>query len=165
MSIPEHVSKLQLPEGVTSLYVNRCDDTILKRHNLHRHYGAPHRLTNLRADQQAHYQPERYVPFLAYADAIIFAYDRQQQGFSSFYLEGGVQDALDSTHWEGLFITEILRWWEADIADEDILHIGAYFGLRHTALVLESIYSKTDGEGFSSLADIAEWKKEVLQRM
>ncbi len=159
------IRELGLPDSITRLVLGDCQDVVLQRHRLDKDYACPYSITDLWKQEQAVYDTDRYKPILAYADATIFAYDTIGQGFVSYDIETGYEPWGYCLTWDGVFVSEILRWWEYEIPDEDILYIGNYLGLKHTALALESIYSTTQGKGFADHKQLDQWEEEMLVKI
>lgn len=160
--IRELMSQINLPPHVFELFDENCTDTIMQKHRLDKDYTYAYSIIDLKKNEQDAYYIDRYKPILACAHATIFAYDTQKDGFTTYYIEGDVDVDGECFTWDGIFCQEILRWWEYEIPDEDILHIGNYFGLKHTKQILESIITATDGKGFSNEEQRSRWENEML---
>ncbi|MBC9912817.1 hypothetical protein [Chitinophaga varians] len=156
---------LNLPGNVMELFDETCHDAVMQQHRLDKDYTYPYSILDLKKYQQDSYNIDRYKPVLAYAHATIFAYDTQLGGFITYDIESNVEADSECLTWDGVFCREILRWWEYEIPDDDILHIGAYFGLKHTQQVLESIVASTDGKGFSDAEERSRWQKDILTQI
>ena len=66
--------------------------------------------------------------------------------------------------WEGLIVSEILRWWENEVNEEDILHIAKLFGLKYTKEILDSFYFTTQGKGFATFEEVEQWKNSLIDK-
>jgi len=158
------IVELGLPQTFLDMYDETCNDEILLR-EFHRDYTAPHAiLSYLTKEQQNHYLIDRYKPILSYAHSTIFAYDTITKGFITYYIEL-MPDNPEYLTWDGLFIDEIIRWWEYEVSDKDILHIGKLFGLKYTKEILDSIYSTTDGNGFATSEKRDKWRSKMLDKI
>ncbi|MBC9929978.1 hypothetical protein [Chitinophaga qingshengii] len=157
--IRELMSQINLPPSVFDLFDEKCTDAVMQKHRLDKDYTYPYSIIDLKKNEQDAYHIDRYKPILAYAHATIFAYDTLKGGFTTYYIEGDVDVDGECFTWDGLFCQEILRWWEYEIPDEDILYIGEYFGLKHTSQILDSINA---AQGFSSEEQRIRWKNETL---
>ena len=153
---------LNLSQGVLDLFDGNCKDEIMQRHFFDKSYSDPYMVLSIEKFQQDTYLVDRYKPILAYSGETVFAYDMLLKGFISYNIESTVADLPSCLSWDGLFISEILRWWEYEISDEDILHIGRYFGLKHNQEILDSIYETTDGQGFSTGKALTEWENAMI---
>jgi hypothetical protein len=159
------IHKLNLSQGISDLFDGNCTDRIMQQHFFDKSYSDPYMVLSLEKFQQDVYAADRYKPILAYSGATVFAYDSVLKGFISYDIESAVTPVQSCLSWDGLFIPEILRWWEYEVSDENILHIGRYFGLKHTQEILDSIYETTDGEGFSTGKAIAEWENAMIVKI
>ncbi|PSK93529.1 hypothetical protein [Taibaiella chishuiensis] len=151
-----------LPDGIIRLLGARCDDPVLQQHRLHKDYACPYAITDLTKREQEVYAIDRFKPILAYAHATIFAYDTLKKGYVTYDIESEPDVAAGCLTWDGVFVSEILRWWEYEIPDADIIYIGHYFGLHYTEQVLQSIYARTDGKGFPTYKALNAWEQEML---
>lgn len=156
------IRSLQLPQTVSDLFAGTCTDAVMKRYALDRVYTDPYKVLDLERFQQEIYLVDRYKPLLACVSDTIFAYDTVLRGYITYSIESKVTAMATCLSWDGLFITEIRRWWEQEISDEDILHIGGLFGLHATPHILNSIYETTDGAGFARLEDISRWEEQMI---
>ncbi|UTW64560.1 hypothetical protein KFE98_10600 [bacterium SCSIO 12741] len=129
-------------------------------------YNAPYSILQLTEKEQQIYQTNRYQPIFSYSHSTIFAFDTELGGFIRY----DVEDELDEKDiivysWDGLFVNQILFWWECEIPDEEIISIGDYLGLNHTREILRSIYDKTNGNGFKTVDSASQWELEILKRI
>lgn len=159
------IRALGLSPTVSELFEGSCKDEVMQRYLLDRSYTDPYMVLSLEKIQQDTYLIDRYKPFLAYASSTIFAYDTLLKGYVSYNIELDVTDLKACLTWDGLFIPEIRRWWEYEISDEDIIHIGQLFGLKHTAEILQSIYDETGGEGFATVQALAVWEAAMIAQI
>lgn len=159
------IKQINLPRNVIELFNENCTDAVMQQHRLDKDYTYPYSIIDLKKYQQDAYNVDRYKPILAYAHATIFAYDTQLGGFTTYDIEGSVEADNECLTWDGVFCREILKWWEYEIPDNDILHIGAYFGLKHTKQVLESIVASTGGNGFSDAEERSRWEHDILTKI
>lgn len=156
------ITELQLSPNILSLFDGNCTNQIMKDYHFDKDYQDPWAILNLKKTQQDTYLIHRYKPILAYTYSKIFAYDSKLNGYTSYYIEEKMTEAQHCFTWDGIFITEILRWWEYEISDQDIINIGNFFGLKHTLEILDSINETTKGEGFSTQPEIDDWKNRMI---
>lgn len=159
------IPTLNLSPNVLELFQGNCNDEILKRHFFDKDYADPYMVLTLQKDQQQVYLIDRYKPILAYASSTIFAYDSKLKGYISYDIESDVEPSRECLTWDGLFVSEILRWWEYEVGYEDILYIGSFFGLKHTKQILDSINNTTNGNGFSTGAALSLWQNAMIEKI
>lgn len=156
---------LKLPQNVLDLFEGNCKDEIMKSHSFDKDYADPYMVLSLEKYQQDIYLVDRYKPVLAYASATIFAYDSKSEGYISYDIESGIEDSDKCLTWDGLFVREILRWWEYEISDEHIIYISNFFGLKHTEEILESINRTNDEDGFATFKEVEVWVNEMIEKI
>ena len=154
------IVELNLQPVILDLFNENCKDKIIGKYCLG--YACPYQILDLPKIQQNHYCVERYKPLLVDYGCKIFAYDVVSKGFTSYSIELFIEKELQILTWDGIFIDEILHWWEKEITDDEILYLGNLFGLKYTKLILESIYSTTNGKGFSSFREKEKWKQDII---
>lgn len=154
---------LKLPQIIPDIFDGICKDEIIKQ-KLNNQYTAPYAVIELTKKQQDNYLIDRYKPILSYGHATIFAYDTELKGFITYDIEMMTRNPKCLT-WDGLFISKILRWWEYELSNEDILHIGNLFGLKNTKYILNSIYTSTNGKGFATFEAADEWKNKMYNEI
>ena len=155
------IIELNLPSIVLDLFNENCKDKIIDKYCSG--YTYPYQILVLSKIQQNHYCIDRYKPLLVNYETIL-AYDIVLKGFILYSIERFVEKELQILKWDGIFIDEILNWWESEIADDEILYLGNLFGLKYTKLILESIYSNTNGKGFSTLKEKEKWKQDIIRQ-
>lgn len=158
------IINLNLSATVLELFNGTCNDEVMER-EFHKDYTIPYAILELTKEQQDEYLIDRYKPILAYAHSTIFAYDSKLKGFIVYNIEEDIVEKEECLTWDGLFISEILRWWEYEVSDDDILYIGNLFGLKHTQKILESIYSTTEGIGFPTFEEAYKWEKTLIDQL
>lgn len=157
------IVSLNLPSIILELYDGKCKDEIVLKYAIY-NYGYPAKILDLNKDQQKHYLTERYCPILCYLEDTIFAYDQISKGYVTYSIEY-FEDKSESLTWDGLFINEVLRWWENEIEDEDILYIGNLFGLKYTKEIISDIYTTSEMSKLSSFQDIFLWRNKLLDKI
>lgn len=159
------IPTLNLSKNILTLFKGECSDEIMKKHFFDKDYSIPYEILYSTKKQQDAYLIDRYKPILAYATEKIFAFDTKLRGFNKYYLETGIQDDEYCFTWDGLFISEILFWWECEIPDNEILYIGNYLGLNYTKEILDSIYKSTNGKGFATGKSLTDWENKMLNQI
>ena len=138
--IKKMIIDLQLPQIVLQLFNGNVIDKIANSHFLSDKYKEPYTLFEIPLEQlYVAYKVDRYVPFLACHQSKIFAYDKLTKGFIAYSIECFREDNLQRLTWDGLFVDEIIAWWEDEWSDEDIMHIGGLLKLKHTKQLIEDI--------------------------
>lgn len=155
---------LKLPPIVLELFNGTCNDKVMEL-TFHKDYTILYAILELTKEQQDEYLIDRYKPILAYAHSTIFAYDSKLKGFIVYNIEEDIVEKEECLTWDGLFISEILRWWEYEVSDDDILYIGNLFGIKQTKQILESIYSISDGKGFPTFEEAYKWEKTLIDQL
>ncbi|MDR2920332.1 MAG: hypothetical protein LBV72_13340 [Tannerella sp.] len=155
---------LKLPAVVLDFFNETYNDEAME-YELHEDYAIPYAILELTKKQQDEYLIDRYKPILAYLHSTVFAYDSKLKGFIVYDIEDKIIEKEECLTWDGIFVNEVLRWWENDISDEDILHIGNLFGLKHTKEILDSIYSTTEGKGFPTFEDTYKWEEAMIDQL
>jgi len=155
---------LKLSGIVLDLFNETCNDEVME-YGLHEDYVIPYAILELTKKQQDEYLVDRYKPILAYAHSTIFAYDSELNGFIVYDIEDKIVDKEECLTWDGIFVNEVLRWWENDVSNEDILYIGNLFGLKYTKEILDSIYSTTEGKGFPTFEDAYAWEEAMINQL
>lgn len=165
----DHIRKLipslGLSPNILKLFEGNCNDETMKRYSFDKDYADPYMVLTLQKDQQDVYLIERYKPILAYSNATIFAYDYKLKGFISYDIESNVEYHNECLTWDALFVGEILRWWEYEVVDNDILYIGAFFGLKYTQQILDSIKQTTNGKGFATGKELTKWENAMIEKI
>ena len=159
------IPTLGLSKNVLELFDGKCEDDVMKSHFFDKDYADPNMVISLLKYQQDAYLVDRYKPIIAYAGASVFAYDSKLKGYISYDIESHLEQEEECLTWDGLFVGEVLRWWEHDISEEDIIHIGDYFGLKHTKEILDSIIATTDGKGFATGKEITAWENSMIDKI
>lgn len=154
---------LKLPPIILDLFNGTCTDNIVLR-NLRQDYGEPYQIFCLTGLQQDSYFTDRYKPILSYTNSTIYAYDMVSKGYIKYSVELMNKNPEYFT-WDGLFVRDILFWWELEISDEDILYIGNLFGLKYTKDILDSIYITHDKNGFTSFQDTELWASAMIAKI
>ena len=147
------------------LFDGNCYDEVLRHNYMEKDYAAPYAVVDLTKHQQDAYLIDRYKPILAYAHSTIFAYDAILKGFICYDIEDNLEKMKpECLTWDGLFVSEILRLWENEVNEEDILHIAKLFGLKYTKEILDSFYFTTQGKGFATFEEVEQWKNSLIDK-
>jgi len=142
------ILSLKLPPVVMDLFNGTCTNERLKC-LLGTRYQAPYLLLEIPLHQAVkQYKVDRYVPFLAVWQNIIFAYDGEKKGFVRYGIESFDADNLQLLTWEDLFLEEVIAWWELEWQEEDIIYMSDLFGLKQIEEVLREL-ALCDEKGLS----------------
>jgi len=156
------IVELNLPSIVLDLFNENCKDKIIRKYCSG--YSYPYQILDLPKVQQNQYCIDRYKPLLVDYGDNIFAYDVVSKGFTLYDIELFIEKELQILKWDGIFVGEILNWWEYEATDDEILYLGNLFRLKYTKLILESVYSTTNGKGFSTLKEKEKWKQDIIRQ-
>ncbi|MGI6153492.1 MAG: hypothetical protein ACOYJB_06660 [Christensenellaceae bacterium] len=153
------IIKLQLPQIVLELFDGKCNDEKAGR-LLGSQYQRPLRLFEQPGEA---YKVDRYIPFLAVWQSVIFAYDTISQGFVRYSLERFCEAELVFLTWSGLMLKEIIGWWELEWPDEDIIFAGNLFGINDTEkLIREIALHNVAGLPYNARA---KWENDLLNKI
>lgn len=152
------LASLPLSKNILKLYRGENEDKVIKEEGIDLQYGKPYEIDTL---VQEEYNYERYKPILSSSDRNI-AYDTMLGGYYSYPMEQDFEPQDFCYTWDGLFISDVLYWWESEISNDRIIHIGNYFGLKYSKEIVESIQRETNGKGFESQEHIDEWEQRML---
>lgn len=158
------IIELKLPKVILEFFDNKCNDHILISNLGSNYYSDPYKILILNADQQKRYLVEQYKPILSCNSDTIFAYDQQSNGYISYSIEYWSKEPTVYT-WDGLFVSEILFWYESEIEVDAILHIGNLFGLKYTKDILDDIYKTAKYKGFSTYENIKKWENTMIGKI
>ena|GEM_PF-839229 len=112
-------------------------------------YQAPYPLLEMPLHQAVkQYKVDRYIPFLAVWQDIIFAYDSEKKGFVRYGIESFDADNLQLLTWEDLLLEEVIAWWELEWQEEDIIYMSDLFCLKQIEEVLREL-ALCDEKGLS----------------
>lgn len=130
---------------------------------LSQYYRCPTELYNMkRRDQEACFM-STFIPFLSDNSFYkIYAYDKQQKAFLTYFVEdaeeGWNEDAPRFT-WDGIFVSEILFWWECEIPNKEILEMGKMLDLKYVEEILWSIENELE---YTKPRDVNSWERKVI---
>lgn len=158
------IIRLDLPQTILELYDETCTDPILKKNGLLTDYSYPDMILCLNKEQQDVYQTDIYKPFLSSYSETIFAYDEVSKGYIRYSVEY-FKGKINSLTWDGLFVREILSWWEFEINDDDILYIGNLFGLKHTKNIISELYIAYSNGEFKTFEKTEIWINAMIDKI
>lgn len=155
------LASLPLSKNIIKLYRGEIDDEVIKEECIDLQYGQPYDILSLDKEVQDKYNFDRYKPILSSSEHNI-AYDTKLGGYYRYDMEQGFEPQDFCYTWDGLFIRDILFWWESEISNDRIIHIGNYFGLKYSKEILESIERETNSKGFQTQELIKDWEQKIL---
>ena len=158
------IPQLGLSPNILNLFKGTCRDKVMKEHYFDEDYSKPESIFLMTKEEQDVFLIDRYKPILEYHEKI-YAYDTVLKGYITYTVEDEVLPLDYCYTWDGLFVPEILFWWEDEMEDEEIIHIGNYFGLKHTEEILQSIVYETDGKGFKTFEMTDNWEQRMLEKI
>ena len=149
---------LDLPEIVLHLF----DENEHARHlDLSGHYSCPVSFYRMTKEEQDAYSVDTVKPLLCGPDFYsIYAYDIAAKGFLQYDIES-TELPTRRFKWEGMFISDVLTWWELELAPEKIIEMGMAMGLTHIREVLTSLEK---GEQGGTGGSIAAWENRMIER-
>lgn len=161
--IRELIRTLNLPKTVMEIFDEKITDEVV-RNAVGDDYSKPYSILDLHPSAQEPYRLEQYKPILELRCSQIIAYDIRNDSFVSYFLEDGVAD-LVCLSWDGVFLEEVLYWWECEWSDKEISCIGQKLGLSHVDKVLGSLNSTLDGAGFPTFEEKDAWVDKIRKEL
>ncbi|MCH2045934.1 MAG: hypothetical protein MK212_17590 [Saprospiraceae bacterium] len=154
------IDELKLPKIVKDLFLENEAVPI----GLENSYRPPTEYFLMTKKGQDYYQVDTIIPFLCDGGfSKIYAYDTVQRGFLTFDIE--TPDEINQNTrrfvWDGIFVADILRWWENEIKNEQILEYGKALDLKWTKEILTSIEEELDN---STWENIQQWKEHIYTK-
>ncbi|MGM1430036.1 hypothetical protein ACS126_12320 [Sphingobacterium lactis] len=139
------ISSLQLPPVILEIYDENIKDPQVAEY-FEETYFKPESILTLSAEEQKIYQTDRFVPLLEIDNSLIIAYDTERKGYIDYYLESDPMDSPLYT-WDGVFLEQVTLWFEDEMEEDEILHLGKTLHLKHVPEILESLMeAEEDGE-------------------
>ncbi len=161
----QYIVDKKLPAVLIEIIKDKISNKLF-RNTFGKDYSAPYTILLLNVNEQSKYQTERYKPIFSYAHSTIYAFDTKTGGFVTYDIEDNLRVMqVPSYTWDGLFVKQILFWWECEISDFDIIKIGDYLELNHTKEILQTIYKKTNRNGFKDTGLVHLWEQDVLHKI
>ncbi len=160
-----YIIEKNLPVVLHEIIEEKISNKLFKT-TFEKNYNAPYSILLLNEKEQSIYQTERYKPIFSYAHSTIYAFDTKTGGFVTYDIENNLRELqLPSYTWDGLFVKQILFWWECEISDFDIIKIGDYLELNHTKEILQSINKETNRNGFKNTGLVHLWELDILDKI
>ena len=154
------LKKIELPTIINDLFV---ENEKSKKLELDDFYRCPSEYFLMTKDEQDHYNVDTIIPFLSDPSFYkIYAYDTTRNGFLTFDIES--PDAIEKTErftWDGIFVSDILYWWECDVEKNRILEYGDTLNLKWVEEILNSIENDLDN---STTASCTDWKNAIYTK-
>lgn len=155
------INELELPKTIKDLFLKNEAVPM----GLENFYRPPTEYFLMTKKGQDYYQVDRIIPFLCDAGFYkIYAYDTVQKAFLSFEIEMSEAEFNQNTRrftWDGIFVEDILAWWENEVENEQILEYGKALSLKWTKEILMSIEEELDNK---TRENIQQWKESIYSR-
>ncbi|WP_298425214.1 hypothetical protein [uncultured Kordia sp.] len=156
------IKKLDLPKTISDLF---CKNEESKRIGLNNYLRCPTEFFLMTKKEQDAYNVENIIPFLSDISFYkIYAYDKKKNGFLTFDIEmpePNINESSQRFTWDGLFVSDILFWWECEIENNKIIEFGKALQLNWTREIIDSIESKLDN---SKTENITKWKNSIYKK-
>jgi len=161
--IRELIRTLNLPETIMEIFDEKITDEAV-RDALENDYSKPYSILDLHPSAQKLYRLEQYKPILELRCSQIIAYDIRNNGFVPYFLEDGIVEPV-CLSWDGVFLEEVLYWWENEWSDKEMVYVGRKLGLNHVDKILESLNGTPDGAGFQTFEEKETWVDKMLKEL
>ncbi len=156
------IKKLGLPKTINDLFSENEES---KRIGLNSYLRCPTEFFLMTRKEQDAYNVESIIPFLSDASFYkIYAYDNKKNGFLTFDIETPEpninQDSQRFT-WDGLFVSDILFWWECKVDNNKIIEFGKALNLKWTREIIDSIENELDN---NKTENIDNWENSIYKK-
>lgn len=112
--------------------------------------------------EQDLFEIDRYIPLFETMDDFleVLAYDTKLNSFIRYCPEDNFPiENNEILNWDGIFVMQILTWYEDLKTDKEILNICNLLGLKYGTEILESIKNEL-GTKYTS-AEITNWETKI----
>ncbi|WP_156039939.1 hypothetical protein [Aureispira sp. CCB-QB1] len=156
------LKELRLPKMILELFI---ESDIAKESPLSKYFRFPFELYDMDKKNQEACHMNIFIPILCDMNFYqIYAYDKIRKGFFTYDIEAPNKDWRNDAPryaWEGIFILDILFWWECEIPNEEIIAWGEMLNLKHTKEILWSIENELE----NSKPDTTRgWEKRIIRK-
>jgi len=139
------LADLKIPDALNDII---RDTNQSKNSELNEHFRWPGEFFFMTKEEQIAYNAHCIIPFLCDSSFYtIYAYDKIRKGFLTFDIEVP-EPEINHDHprftWDGLFVSEILHWWQCEIENNTIIRFGEALNLKWTPQIIESIENEID---------------------
>ena len=159
----EWIQKLDLPPIILEIYNEKVSDPVF-REELGYDYSKPYSILDLSPNEQEHYELDRYKPILEIRGSTILAFDTHRNGFILYSLEENIEEPNCFT-WDGAFLDEVSFWFENEMSEEDIFHLGNLLNLKYTEEIIESLSEAEENDELSTFEEKDEWMEKVIKEL
>ncbi|GGH03246.1 hypothetical protein [Pedobacter zeae] len=135
----------------------------LNMYGFYNHFSPPYHILHATRKEQEVFLTDRYIPLFEtiHDFSQVLAYDKVLQGFIRYSPENlSTLKTNQVLTWDGIFVKQILTWYEEEKNDPEILALCDLLGLKHAQKVLDSIYQDLGTD--YSLPQIEEWEKMII---
>ncbi|MDU1892779.1 MAG: hypothetical protein E6767_19025 [Dysgonomonas sp.] len=141
------VKEFDLPDKLLEIY-DSGQYMPFREYGFYNVFSCPEEVFLMTKKEMDEYNVDRYVPLFVTSDdfGVILAYDNIKHGFVKYYPELP-QDEYPVYTWDGVFISEVMAWYEDEKEDEDIIKMGTILGIKKIREILETI-KKYESESY-----------------
>lgn len=168
-SDPNRITEIQIRSVLLSLNLSPFvialfDETDnLENYGFYNYFKPPYTIIDSPKIEQDAFEIDRYIPLFETMDDFleVLAYDKILGGFIRYSPEDNIPlGQHDVLTWDGIFVGQILSWYEDEKLDKEILKICGLLGLEHGRKILDTIYKKL-GSHYTS-TQITQWEESTL---
>ena len=163
VELRELIHKLGLPKIVTDIYDENVSDDVFEE-EIGDSYSKPLSILDLSAEEQITYRVDRFKPILELRNYDIIAYDIERKGFIVYGLEEDIEDPI-VLNWDGVFLYEVVFWYELELDEDSIMHLADLFNLQYAEEIVESLYEAEDNDEVSTFEDQDVWMANMINKL
>lgn len=155
------ITELKLPNIIIDLFKENEQS---KKNALSDFYRCPSEFYLMTKHEQDTFSVDNIIPFLSDTSFYkIYAYDRLKKGFLTYDIEQPetIIDKKERYSWDGIFVSDILFWWECEIENDVIIEFGNALNLKWTEEILWEIENKLDNSDFENIKN---WKMSIYEK-
>jgi len=155
--------ELDLSRFVVGLF-NETEN--LQKYDFYDTFIPPHMIIDCNSMEQSVFDVDRYIPLFETMDDFleVLAYDNVLKGFIRYCPEDTIPMAdHDVLTWDGIFVGQILTWYEDGKSDDQILNICNLMGLKYAKQILKSIHSELGSR--YTMKQIAIWEDQTIRKI
>ena len=156
------IKKLDLPKTISDLFSKNEES---KKIGLDNYLRCPTEFFLMTKKEQDAYNVENIIPLLSDPSFYkIYAYDKIKNGYLTFDIEmpePNINENSQRFTWDGLFVSDILFWWESEIGNNQIIKFGKALNLNWTKEIIDSIENELES---SKSKNISDWKNSIYKK-
>lgn len=141
----EQIKSILITLNLSPLVLELFDETkSLREFGFYDTFKPPNHIIDLTKKEQDTFEIDRYIPLFETMDGFleVLAYDKISQGFIRYCPEDNIPlTEYEALNWDGVFVMQILTWYEDCKSDDEILNICNLLGLTYGKEILNSIKS------------------------